>query len=428
MIEALYVHVPFCVARCAYCDFATNACDDEARMDAYVDALCMQIRRAARSGLLGAVKTIYIGGGTPTHLGARRLNSLVYMISLSVNLEDVVEFTVEANPESIDERMVADLFALGVNRFSIGAQSFDEGVLSAYGRVHDVRQIEQAVECVKMRTDAFSLDLICGGPGQSMQSWARSVQRALELGVQHVSVYPLTLEEGTPLFRRVEAGECMVADEDTQAQMMLCAAKLLEKAGLMRYEVASYAKPGSESLHNSAYWTGVEYLGLGAGAASMLTAEGARAAFDAGLFDAELEAAEVDTATDRADTSEVSGCLGIEAKCDRDALRAPARYRFAANADDVAFCSSHGKPRVDVETLTSREAAIEDLMLGMRMSVGVSRERVLELSDALPVFEELCAKGLVAEQHGRFVPTDRGWLMGNEIFGAIWALAGESTG
>lgn len=403
MIEALYVHVPFCVARCAYCDFATSACDDEARMDAYVDALCMQIRRAARSGLLGAVKTIYIGGGTPTHLGARRLNSLAYMISLSVNLEDVAEFTVEANPESIDERMVADLFALGVNRFSIGAQSFDDVVLSAYGRVHDVCQIEQAVECVKTRTDAFSLDLICGGPGQSMQSWERSVKRALKLGAQHVSVYPLTLEDGTPLAKRVEVGECKVADEDTQAQMMLRAAALLEAEGLQRYEVASYAKPGSESLHNSAYWTGVEYLGLGAGAASMLTGEDARAVFDAGLFDA----AEAEDPRSHS----ASGA------------RMPARYRLAASADDVAFSASHGKPRVDVETLTSREAAIEDLMLGMRMSAGVSRERVLALSDALPVFEELCAKGLVAEQRGHFVPTDQGWLMGNEIFGAIWGLA-----
>ena len=138
MIEALYLHLPFCVSRCAYCDFATSACDDGARMDAYVEALCLQLRRAAKAGLLGQVKTIYIGGG-------RRLNTLVYTLSLSVNLENVVEFTCEANPESIDERMVADLFSLGVNRFSIGAQSFDDAVLRGYGRVHDAAAIDAAL-------------------------------------------------------------------------------------------------------------------------------------------------------------------------------------------------------------------------------------------------------------------------------------------
>ncbi len=395
MIEALYLHVPFCIARCAYCDFATSACDDDARMDVYADALCMQIRRAARAGLLGAVKTIYIGGGTPTHLGARRLNSLIYMISLSVNLENVDEFTIEANPESLDERMVADLFALGVDRFSIGAQSFDDAVLAGYGRVHDARQIEHAVSCVRTRTDHFSLDLICGGPGQSMQSWEHSVQHAIELGAQHVSVYPLTLEHGTPLFKRVDAGECEVADEDMQAQMMLRAAEILEAAGLERYEVASYARPGHESMHNSAYWTGVEYLGLGAGAASMLNVKDARASLDAGLFNVE--------AFDAGDTT--------------------ARYRLAACADDIAYSVSLGKPRVDVETLSAREAMLEELMLGMRMSSGVDCDMVRALPEALPVFEELREKGLVAEKDGRFVPTERGWLMGNEIFGAIWALA-----
>ena len=117
MIEGLYLHIPFCAKRCAYCDFATEACHDDARMDAYVDGLSLAIRRASRKGLLGSIETIYLGGGTPSYLGTRRLNSLVYLISLSINLENVEEFTVEANPDSIDERMVKDLFALGVDRF-----------------------------------------------------------------------------------------------------------------------------------------------------------------------------------------------------------------------------------------------------------------------------------------------------------------------
>ena len=411
MIAALYLHIPFCVSRCSYCDFATSACDDDVRMDAYVDALSMQLRRAAKAGLLGDVRTIYIGGGTPTHLGARRLNSLVYLISLSMNLENVDEFTVEANPESLDERMVADLFALGVNRFSIGAQSFDDAVLGVYGRVHDASQIEHAVQCIKTRTNSFSLDLICGGPGQSMESWEDSLERACTLGAEHVSVYPLMVEESTPLYVRVEAGECRPADEELQAQMMERASEILESHGLYRYEVASYAKIGRESRHNTAYWTGVEYLGLGAGAASMLSAETCEQVFDAGVFEDDLLSSNV--------ISNTSNVISSEA---RD-LNEPYRIRLSADADDVSFAQSLGKPQVEVETLTAREAALEDLMLGMRRSEGVPRTQVEFLPEAIPIFDDLVCKGLVVEDDGRFKPTERGWLMGNEIFGAIWDLA-----
>ena len=445
MIEALYLHIPFCVSRCAYCDFATNACADEQRMDAYVEALCLQLRRAAKAGLLGQVKTIYIGGGTPTHLGSRRLNTLVYTLSLSVNLENVVEFTCEANPESIDERMVADLFSLGVNRFSIGAQSFDDAVLAAYGRIHDAAAIDAALAAVRTRTNNISLDLICGGPGQSMESWTQDLRHAIDVDVPHVSIYPLTLEDGTPLTRRVEAGECEVADEDTQTDMMLEAERMLTAAGFERYEVASYAKPGSPSHHNTAYWTGAEYLGLGAGASSMLSAETAERVIDAGLFDmpddgddrwmhkassARAESASgafvraqdcpSDCAIGHPITDDPSDCTPTQ-PCDADFTR----IRIAASSDDIAFAESLGCPRAEIELLSARESAVEDLMLGMRRSIGVAREQVLAVEGALAVFERLEALGLVREQGARFVPTQRGWLLGNEVYGAIWSLAGD---
>ena len=400
MIEGLYLHIPFCAKRCAYCDFATEACHDDARMDAYIDGLSLAIRRASRKGLLGSVKTIYIGGGTPSYLGARRLNSLVYLISLSINLDNVEEFTVEANPDSLDERMVKDLFALGVDRFSLGAQSFDDEVLRAYGRIHDARQIEQAVACIRGRVENFSLDLICGGPGQSMQSWEDSLRRALASGAKHISVYPLTLEEGTPLFAQVEAGTCERPDEDVEADMMERAGEVLEAAGMHRYEVASYAYPGFESRHNSSYWSGVEYLGLGAGAASMLSCEDYHACIDAGLF-----------GPDR-------GC---------ELSEGAARVRVDCDADTTAFNGSLGVPHVQVETLTNVQAQLEDLMLGMRKSSGVSFEQVSRAAALLPevsgVFASLEERGLVSEKQGRYVPTERGWLCGNEVYGAIWGLA-----
>ncbi|MEI3377723.1 MAG: radical SAM family heme chaperone HemW [Coriobacteriales bacterium] len=440
MIEALYLHIPFCVSRCAYCDFATSACDDDARMDAYVDALCVQLRRAARAGLLGQVKTIYIGGGTPTHLGSRRLNTLVYTISLSVNLENVVEFTCEANPESIDERMVADLFSLGVNRFSLGAQSFDDAVLAGYGRIHDAAAIDAALAAVRTRTNNVSLDLICGGPGQSMESWRQSLQHAIDADVAHVSIYPLILEDDTPLARRVEAGECAIADDDLQADMMLAASELLEAAGFERYEVASYAKPGLQSHHNTAYWTGAEYLGLGAGASSMLSPENAERALEAAIF--EFDSEEAGRGMHKASfpkgtsfaspyTSEsASGaftraqdCLSDCAPTQPPNVDGVARIRIAASADDVAFAESLGRPAVEVELLSARQSAVEDLMLGMRQSIGVSVEQVRAIEGAPAVFERLESLGLVCRRDGRLVPTERGWLLGNEVYGAIWSLA-----
>lgn len=437
MIEALYLHIPFCVSRCAYCDFATSACTDEQRMDAYVEALCLQLRRAAKAGLLGKVKTIYIGGGTPTHLGSRRLNTLVYTLSLSVNLENVVEFTCEANPESIDERMVADLFSLGVNRFSIGAQSFDDAVLRGYGRVHDAAAIDAALAAVHTRTSNVSLDLICGGPAQSMESWRESLRHAIDAGVSHVSVYPLMLEDDTPLAHRVEMGECEVADEDVQADMMLEAEQMLTAAGFERYEVASYAKPGFPSYHNTAYWTGVEYLGLGAGASSMLSAATAEHAIDAGLFDVSgLEGGFTHEAgwwRSRSDSPELARERHRRSRLVRNSLCAsttqleqvefdPARVRIAASSDDIAFACSLGRPHVEFEMLGGYESAVEDLMLGMRRSIGVPVGQVRSVEGAPAVFERLERLGLACEQGDRFVPTRRGWLLGNEVYGAIWSL------
>ena len=407
MIGALYIHIPFCASRCAYCDFATSACHDDALMDSYADALSLQLRRAAKAGLLGNVKTIYIGGGTPTHLGARRLNSLVYMISLSVNLENVEEFTVEANPESLDAAIVKDLFALGVNRMSIGVQSFDDAVLREYGRPHAAADVEAAIAAVKERDMSFSLDLICGGPNQTLASWRFSVERAVVSGAGHVSIYPLAVEEGTPLAARVEAGGWEGPSEDAEAEMMEVAEQILSSAGFERYEVASYALPGCESKHNTAYWTGVEYLGLGAGASSMMTPATWEVCCAAGVFG-------------NAATDDGAPCV--------ETAPADGRIRVATSADTAAFCDSVGRPSAELEVMSRREAALEDAMLAFRRSAGLALEKEAEFCCTVPeltaVLEKLQAEGLIARMRdGSLVPTERGWLMGNEIFGAIWDLA-----
>ena len=433
-IGALYVHVPFCVKRCAYCDFATDACDDGAAMESYVEALCLQLRRAARAGLLGQVKTVYIGGGTPTHLGAARLSSLVSMLSFSLHMDVVEEFTVECNPESLTASMVRDLFAAGVTRFSVGVQSFIDAELSAIGRAHSAADTREAVAAVRERTDNFSLDLMCGLPGQTQASWEESLRAALDVAPAHLSVYPLSVEDGTPLAERVAAGEAHVADEDEQAVMMLRAEELLGAAGFTRYEVASYAQPGFESRHNTAYWTGVEYLGLGAGASSMLSGAGFSACVDAGIFAAADEGeATYAQATDGGGEDALArtagegrdGCVGF-------GEGEGARVRVAATSDSAAFSESNGRAQVEVERLDARQALLEDVMLSFRRSAGLGaalRARALASVPELDaVFTRLVSLGLLeecadADGEIRLTPTRRGWLCGNEIFGAVWDLA-----
>lgn len=363
--RALYLHVPFCARKCAYCDFRSEASvRDDARMDAYLERMVLDIRRASREGLLGALETVYIGGGTPSHLGLARLSQLLYTLSLSMHLTPEVECTMEANPESLDERMVRDLYALGVTRISLGVQSFDDDVLRLLGRPHDAAGAQRAIEAVKTRFDNFSIDLMCGIPGQSAEALAASVETAVRLGVPHVSVYPLTIEEGTLFARRLDAGLMSEPDAEAAADHMELAAAILEAAGYERYEVASYAKPGFACRHNIAYWTGVPYLGLGEGA------------------------------------------VGMRQTSER-------RERFEGEAV--------------LETLDAFQMLAEDLMLGMRMARGVSVSDVeaagLVLDGCCTTFSGMEALGLVERCDGRFRPTRAGWLCGNEIYGRILELA-----
>ena len=363
--RALYLHIPFCKRRCLYCDFATDAVPaDDARIDAYVEQLVLDVRRASREGLLGSVETVYLGGGTPSHIGLSRLSMLLYTLSLSMHLTPEVECTMEANPESLTPNMVRDLWALGVNRLSIGVQSLDDAVLRTLGRVHDAQQASSAIRMAQERFENVSADVMCGIPGQSRESLAETLRGLLELGVRHISVYPLTIEEGTPFDAMVEAGGLAEPDPDLQADMMLDAQRILQGAGMHRYEVANYAFPGFESRHNRAYWTGLPYLGLGRSAVTMRQGDGCRER----LRDGQLE-----------------------------------------------------------ERLDGRQMAAEDLMLAMRMTQGVADAQVeaacAVLPDAGRVLGELARLGLVRHDAGRWRPTEQGWLRGNELYGRLLDLA-----
>ena len=306
------------------------------------------------------MKTVYLGGGTPTFLGTKRLTQILYALSLYKSIGDLDEFTIEANPDSLDERLVADVWAMGVNRISIGVQSFDDDVLRVLGRIHDAAGAERAIACAATRFDNISVDLMCGVPGQSLASFEDSLHRALAAGAKHISVYPLTIEPGTPFFEMVSRGELAEPDDDAQADAMECAQAVLEAAGMHRYEVASYAFDGYECQHNIAYWTGVPYLGLGPSAVSMVQ---------------------------------------------DDARRMRKQYDMI------------------VEDLGRADMVAEDLMLRMRMSAGVDDgfcQRALQDLPNLPqIMDGLVRDGLVEHRDGAWRPTARGWLCGNELYGAF---------
>lgn len=407
--EALYLHIPFCKSKCAYCDFDSRAipgCALEEAVGTYCESLLAQVDVHGKAGELADVETVYIGGGTPSLLGGH-LVELVNCIRTHCN---PVEFTCEANPESFTFDLARSLRAAGVTRVSLGVQSLQADELRAIGRIHTAEQAVKAVALAREEGFSTSCDLMCGLPGQTLDAWRDTLKRVLLADPDHVSVYPLQLEEGTPLERLEAAGKIEVPDEDFQAQCMDIAAELLHAHGFERYEVASYAKSGHRCQHNIAYWTGVPYLGLGRSAASMCAATGDVSLLLENTFDGTPDS-ESDGTSD--------GAAGRSS-----ANSSTARIRFT-QLDDAG-------EEFDHEFLTPREAMAEDLMLACRMTDGIGPELLARAIRVIPA-DELSAAcdravewNLAAWDNGALKPTHLGWLDGNKLFGIFWDLAADA--
>ncbi len=264
----MYVHIPFCASRCSYCDFYSTLLLSDAGRD-YVDAVIAEA--ALRRGELhdAAIKTLYLGGGTPSQLPVLLLDRMIDGLKAGLDLNEVEEFTVEANPDDVTPGWCDAVRSLGVNRMSMGVQSFEDKILRLIGRRHTARQ---AVEAVGNLRDAgienISIDLIFGLPGQTVATWTHSVRQAIALKPQHISAYGLTYEEGTRLWRQRECGEVVEVPEEQCLEMYRILADELQAAGYEHYEISNFALPGCHSRHNSSYWDGTPYLGLGAAAHS----------------------------------------------------------------------------------------------------------------------------------------------------------------
>ena len=369
----IYIHIPFCRSKCDYCDFYSLAGRDD-RMDQYQKALLSHIKETAPLAQDFPVDTIYIGGGTPSYYGAKRLKELLGVIRKLYKVEKDAEVTVECNPDSVDVKSLKILRKAGVNRLSMGMQSANACELERIHRIHTPQQVNEAATAArKAGFTNLSLDLIYGLPGQTMDSWKATVEHALSLIPQHLSCYGLKVEEGTPLAARVAQGE-VLPDDDQQADLYLWTVGRLERAGYPQYEISNFAKPGFASRHNLRYWLTQPYIGFGPGAHSDF---GGR------------------------------------------------RYSFVRDLDAYIQGVLQGGDIIDEsEIIPKRERCGEYLMLRLRTVQGINEQeyRSTYFMDFAPLqarLEEFRAQGWAEQTDGRWHFTPKGFLLSNQLIGDL---------
>lgn len=383
----LYVHVPFCVRKCTYCDFL-SASATPATQQRYVAALKREIEvMASRPELIGRpFVTLFVGGGTPTVLPPQDLADIVSLCLRSFNFDGAPdaapEVTVEANPGTITVAGLARLRAAGANRLSLGVQSFDRQLLGTLGRIHTPAGACAAVAAARAAGfDNVNLDLMFGLPGQSLAQWAATLDLAVDLAPEHISAYSLIVEAGTPLRDRIVGGQLDLPDEATEAEMYDVVIERLGHAGYRHYEISNFAKPGRQARHNLIYWHNEDYLGLGLGAWSYLPRPGG------------------------------------------------GRVRDADTRDLDAYCTALERgqlpPRCDAEPPDRRDEMVETVIMGLRLTDGLDLARFSQrfavgLDDAFPgVRARLEAQGLVTIVDHHLRLTQRGLFVANLAFAAF---------
>lgn len=279
----IYIHIPFCLKKCAYCDFLSAPADGDVR-EQYVQALLREMQAVPETTMDYEVVTVFLGGGTPSLLTGEQLERILASLRRHFSMAANAEITMEANPGTVDAKKLAAYRAAGVNRLSLGLQSTEDEELRLLGRIHDYQTFLETFQLAREAGfDNINVDLMSSLPGQTPESWERSLRRVVSLGPEHISAYSLIIEEGTPFYeaygeddRRREEGEApkWLPTEEQERLMYRRTGEILSAAGYERYEISNYAKPGLACRHNEGYWTGVPYLGLGLGAASYI--EGTR--------------------------------------------------------------------------------------------------------------------------------------------------------
>ena len=377
----IYIHIPFCRSKCDYCDFYSLA-GREDRMDDYQKALIAQITESAPLARGYLVNSVYIGGGTPTWYGEKRLCELLRLINKKFKMAKDVEITMEANPDSVTEKGLRAMRRAGVNRVSLGMQSACDRELQDIHRPHTFQQVSAAVAAArKAKIKNLNLDLIFGLPGQTEDSWHETVEAALALSPEHLSCYGLTVEEGTPLAGRVARGE-RLPDDDMQASLYLWTVERLAKAGYEQYEISNFAKPGCQSRHNLKYWMGREYMGFGAAA-----------------------------------HSDFGGC----------------RYAYVRDLEGYIRGVLDGDRLLsESEMIPPRERSGEYLMLRLRTTLGIEeweyrREFYMNFDPIAVRLSEYEQKGWAVRVGRRWRLTPEGFLLSNRLIGEILELQEAAT-
>ena len=391
---ALYLHVPFCETKCPYCDFNTYA-GIETLMPSYVKALKMEVSLWGEALGRPVVETMFFGGGTPSYLPEGHIGTLLETARAAFVVASDAEVSLEANPDDFTPSKLEAYLDLGINRLSIGVQSLDDGLLTALGRRHSAAQ---AVGAYRMATDSgfgnVSIDLMYGLPHQTIEQWQRTLEGAAEMNSSHVSMYCLTLEKGTPMEESVRSGELPEPDSDLAADMYLMAQDAMDGRGYRHYEISNWARPGFESRHNLTYWRNRHYLGVGPGAHSYL---GSQRFFNL--------------------------------KSPKEYIRRLSEGRTERVPSEAPESDAIGKMPVveEVETIDRRLEMAETLMLGLRLDIGVGVEEYAQRFGEPPAqtygetIDELCSLGLLQEIDSRLTLTDRGRLLGNEVFSRFFA-------
>lgn len=375
----LYLHIPFCVRKCAYCSFVSFPAAAEEK-DAYVASLLREAE-LRQSEADGPVETVYIGGGTPSLLSPSQLRRLIAGLREYYEIRPDAELSMESNPGTLTAAFLDTAVSAGVNRLSLGMQAYQPEILQFLGRFHSFEEVSRSVSMARAAgLNNLNLDLIFGIPGQTLSDWNETLDAALSLSPDHLSAYGLISEEGTPLQRRLDAGEAVLPDPDIEREMYDLAIRKLRAAGLEQYEISNFARKGFECRHNIGYWTQVPYLGLGLSAASMRIQEQ----------------------------------TGLGLTCLR-----------TANPSDLAAYQEMIRSGIHSaairETISPEEARFETMMLSLRMNRGISESRFLALHgvsiDAVygEKLEEMRKKGLMRHENGAWSLTRKGMDIQNAV-------------
>jgi oxygen-independent coproporphyrinogen III oxidase len=376
---SVYIHIPYCLSKCPYCDFNSHVVA-EIPEQAYVDALLSELAHygVSREWRGRTAQSIFFGGGTPSTFRPESIGKLLAWVAATFPVEADCEITLEANPGTVDSEKFLGYRDAGINRISIGVQSFQPRLLKFLGRIHGVEEAKRALQTVQRANfGSFSLDLIYANPDQTINELAEDLDSALAFQPPHLSAYNLTFEEGTPFHHEYRAGRMSSLSEDAEIAMAELIETKLAAAGLLRYEISNYARPNCHSRHNSNYWRGGDYLGLGAGAHSY-----------------------------RRNTDQRTGQRWNNEKN-------PAKYMAQVGQTQQAVA--------ELEQVDRAQAAAEFMFLGLRMTEGISpvvfRERFGEFPwEAFPRIKDLIEATLLEVKHGFLRLSKKGLLVANSIF------------